>query len=200
MFKYFTHFEMLPISISDHYPTVVSFKNICTQNKLVEKINWTKFKELLVSSPNQTGTIHSPEALDQAVEIFTNQIKEALAQATVRFEIKNFKNNLTPVPELLLKLIKLKRQIRRLHKRTRNPIHKKFFNFLERVLKKELVKNKNQVLEYNIKELMEFNQSESRHWKLILNMNGENNSNHNELTIQRTDYRTKFSKIYHFEN
>ncbi|RNA00277.1 RNA-directed DNA polymerase from mobile element jockey-like [Brachionus plicatilis] len=183
-------FDVLSHSISDHCPIAATFKNITTDPKYFENINWQKFRETLRSKPAEKNSHLNAKDLDMAVQSLTNEIQEALKTATNRFQIKNVKNNVLTIPQHILKLIKFKRKVRRMFQNHYNPAHKKLFYYLKRTLKSELTKYKKKTLEENLKHLKNFRQSESKHWKALLNINREENPSQKDINIKADHHFT----------
>ncbi|RNA05448.1 endonuclease and reverse transcriptase [Brachionus plicatilis] len=208
--KYFASHTVLNKSLSDHQPTLTIMNNLQSPtNKQTHKsINWTKFYSILSNNESNQPQIYTEKHLDQEALKITADIKSALSTATHTFNTTS-KFKTANIPPELLKLIKQKRKMRRLYQKTNSPIHKTLTNLLDRNCKTEL-KNfyQNQTLT-QFKELNNFKQSETKHWKLLNKLepqkdNHEVNQNFN-FTTTPTDldtaetFATNLEQIFNIE-
>jgi hypothetical protein len=114
-----------------------------------------------------TTQITSNDDIETISTRLVDEINHALEKSTIKFTTSFSVKPIETISEELVKLIKFNRKIKRLYKRTNNPNHKKFYNFLERNLKRRLTEFKNEKINNEFNELKSFNQSVSKHWKLI---------------------------------
>ena len=148
--KYFQKFEVFNDQISDHQATVTTLFNVKSQTKMSSKslINWKKFNEFLDSNFIEPTEIKTIEELAHESENITNQINNALDKARINFTIENNNKLFTPIPEKIFELIKLKRKIRSIAKKTRLTEHKKLLNMVNRKILKTIKIFKNERLKH----------------------------------------------------
>ena len=167
--KFFDRHEVLQDKISDHQPTFSTFKNTLPNIKkaVFQKTNWTKYSQILNKEYINTSNQTTKEAIEsKSLEIFA-AIDNALQISTFKFNIKSKPNTLLTIPQNLMNQIKQKRKIRRLMVKNKSSALKTIFNILNRKIKNSINLIKQTIITNKFKQLENFNQSESKHWKLL---------------------------------
>ena len=75
-----------------------------------------------------------------------------------------------PIPRQLLELVRQKRKMRRIFNKSQLPEHKKALNRINYHLSKTLKKYKAEKIKNEFIELSKFNQNDTKHWRLINNL------------------------------
>ncbi|RNA12218.1 RNA-directed DNA polymerase from mobile element jockey-like [Brachionus plicatilis] len=183
--KYCTNFKVLKNNISDHRPIIASLSNIHLEHTIsaVSKVDWQKFKTLLSSKNVEPSLISNRETLNQEVCDITNTINNALSDSKVLFSFTNKNKPIVTLPQHVLGLIKQKRKLRKIFQESQSQEHKKVLNAITNKLKKILRKVKSTKLKNEFIELAQFNQSSSKHWAVLNNLENENRSRVESITL-----------------
>ena len=129
---------------SDHLPVhlMLSSPEIQkqTQRQILqyEKTDWTRFSKYIKDKLKMTEAV-TPSEIDEDCEILTKTIKTALDKSCPKSKPKD---KAFYMSDNTMKLIKLKRQIRRLAQKTQNPTTKTLYNQLNNLVKKSIKKDK----------------------------------------------------------
>ncbi|RNA06328.1 reverse transcriptase [Brachionus plicatilis] len=148
------------------------------------KINWDELRNRLSRDQSPNCTPLSTEVFDKAASKLTNNIQKALVKSTTSFTINNPTKLFCSVPQHLLELIYFKRRIKKTFQKSQLPEHKKILNAANYKLSKQLKKLKLEKLKNEFIELSNFNQSDSRHWKLINKLESENSKKQVNITLR----------------
>ncbi|CAF0942296.1 unnamed protein product, partial [Brachionus calyciflorus] len=169
LLKFFSDFKVLNSQISDHNPTLTTFKKLNTKNERHKssKIDWDKFRKLLNSEQELELNPLSKDSLEKAASTLTGRIQSCLSNSTIIFEYKRANRLFIPVPKAILDLIHTKRKMRKLFKKSQSADHKKTLNAISYKLSKEMKKFKATKIKNEFQELSNFNQGSSSHWKML---------------------------------
>ena len=127
---------------SDHLPVHLTLTSpeIQKQNqKLIlqyEKTDWTRFNKYINDNLIMTEA-ENPSEIDEACDVIANTIKKALNKACPKSKPKD---KAFYISEVTMKLIKLKRQIRRIAQKSQDESHKLLFNQLKNLVTKSVKK------------------------------------------------------------
>ena len=171
MRKNFATFKVLPDKISDHQPTLTSF-SISTTNHLFE-INKIDYK-CLVKKLGSFIDFQLPfdnESIDEAAVQLDKMWKLALVESSSNHTVSLPCNRVQEVPKPILDLIRAKRKARRKTYRNNSPENRSAFNILNRKVKTALQNYRQEIIEKKFHELKKFDQSCSKHWKIINSLN-----------------------------
>ncbi|RNA06375.1 RNA-directed DNA polymerase from mobile element jockey-like, partial [Brachionus plicatilis] len=187
MLGFFDDFRVLDTEISDHYATLSSFISLdikkCTQS--AKRINWDKFRYQLDKKPEVNIVAITPESLEKAIKSLTENIKNAMVEATVTYEFKNNKSAFIIIPESVLELVRTKRKLRKIFQKSQLPEHKKILNAVSYKVSKILKKMKMNKAKGEFAALANFNQSDTKHWRLVnkLENKGKQSKESTELKV-----------------
>ncbi|CAF1072701.1 unnamed protein product [Brachionus calyciflorus] len=172
MLKYFNDFKVLNHTISDHYPTLTTFGNLlpAREQKIAKKIDWNKFRTFLENDEIIECKLLRSADMDEAVTKLIKQIKSAIEKATNTFNLSTQAKYFMPIPQQLLELVRQKRKMRRIFNKSQLPEHKKALNRINYHLSKTLKKFKAEKIKNEFIELSKFNQNDTKHWRLINNL------------------------------
>jgi hypothetical protein len=82
--KYFKNFQVLKkVNISDHHPTLATLieDQPCTQPKKFTRINWSKFRDLVECS-TENSTFYTDKSIDDEVEWLTKTLQTAIEKSS----------------------------------------------------------------------------------------------------------------------
>ena len=159
---------------SDHLPVHLTLASPQIQKQFqreilqYEKTDWNRFNKEIINNLDRLEP-ETPEELDLANEKISNIIKEGLNKACPKAKRKDkalFISNLT------MKLIKLKRQIRRLARNTQKAEDKTLYNQLNNLVSKQVNKDREEFWNQQTKKLDETKDSKE-FWKTINSINGK---------------------------
>ena len=188
----FTNFQVLDDKLSDHQPTLTSFK--ISIDKFTFEINKIDHERLIINLENLCPNlkITDKNSLDSAVHQLDCAFKLALSNSTTKHIITKPNKNSSEVPKHILELIKAKRKARRNLSINSSPENRTIFNKLNRQVKSVLKKFRQQLIETKFKELKSFNQSSSKHWKIIKSLQSNSKSSPTPITLhdKNTPYHT----------
>ena len=157
---------------SDHLPVHLTLASPQIQKQFqreilqCEKTDWSRFNKEIINNLDRLEP-ETPEELDLANEKISNIIKEGLNKACPKAKRKDkafFISNET------MKLIKLKRQIRRLAKNTQKAEDKTLYNQLNNLVSKQVNKDREEFWNQQTKKLDETKDSRE-FWKTINSIN-----------------------------
>ena len=193
--KLFQTHDVLKQNIGDHKPTITTFKAETVKNfRRIKKIDWQRFKEI-ASANYVIDQIKNPDDLEKEADNILSDLKHFLSESTKTFEINVKCENPIQVPKHILDLIKFKNKIRRLSQKTNAPIHKTFFNMIERNLNKKMSIYKQQNVNKRLQTLNSFNPSNPKHWKIITNMDNEKPTLQKKFKIDNNAYTEDENEI-----
>ncbi|MXP61690.1 reverse transcriptase family protein [Pantoea sp. Taur] len=127
---------------SDHSPLILTLSlapipKLPPPSFIRGPIDWNLFRQYIIDSIDLRVSLKTPQDLDDATYSFTNVIQQAVWTASSpRPFPKHRKKN--PLPQDLVDLIQSKRHSRTLWQRTRHPDDRKSYNYLTKLLKKNL--------------------------------------------------------------
>jgi len=176
MMQKFIKFKVLKDQISDHQATVTSFK-ISTEKLIFEihKIDHDLlFNTLEYNCPQLILT--DAASFDQAAANLELTFVDALSLATKKYKITKPNAHSIEIPQDILAIIRSKRKARRNMTRHNTPESRHFFNNLNRKVKSLLTKFRQTKLVSKFTDLKNFNQSCSKHWKIINELQNSNPS------------------------
>ena len=159
---------------SDHLPVHLTLASPQIQKQFqreilqYEKTDWNRFNKEIINNLDRLEP-ETPEELDLANEKISNIIKEGLNKACPKAKRKDkalFISNET------MKLIKLKRQIRRLARNTQKAEDKTLYNQLNNLVSKQVNKDREEFWNQQTKKLDETKDSKE-FWKTINSINGK---------------------------
>ena len=183
MLSKFHKFQVLKDHISDHQATLSSFK--ITTNKLIieiQKIDYDLLKHTLESCCIYPA-ITDIASLDQAAYMLDQTFSNALTLATKKSKITKPCRHSIEIPKHILDLIREKRKARRLMCKRNTPESRSLFNKLNLQVKSMLSKFRQCNLESKFSDLKNFNQSSSKHWKTINNLQNVNSTKDQPTTL-----------------
>ena len=97
--------------------------------------DWQKFKNFITQNLPQFNPTRDPEIIDHQVSLLTDTISTAKHTS---IQIKHITKHKRPLPQRILKLIKLKRKLFRTFVRTRDPFIKTHFNRLNAQIRRDI--------------------------------------------------------------
>ncbi|CAF0880014.1 unnamed protein product, partial [Brachionus calyciflorus] len=188
VYNFFISHDVINEQISDHLPTITSL-SLSSQPrfKTFKSTNWTKFDKILKNQSSKPSVLNEELLLESEATQIINEITQALEKSKFKFKINSQSSSFNKIPSYLIKLIKQKRKIRRLYQKTNSSTHKKLFNFLEKALRRELTKYKDQNLTENLKQLSDFKQNNSKHWKILREIGDEVTTASSNISIKVGD-------------
>jgi hypothetical protein len=118
---------------SDHWP--VRFKvNFVPGSTKVKQINWQNFKvEVDIYYDGKIASAESEYELDKLCIEFSKQIRNTLEQNTLEVELKSHRTN---TPKELLELLKSKKQLQNIYKKSHDPVIKNLINNVANKIKR----------------------------------------------------------------
>ena len=183
MRKKFKKFKVLTYKISDHQPTLTTFKiSVEKLSFTINKIDYDLFSRKLEEICPEP-VIRDPASIDQAASQLQKSYSEALSIATNSYTISKPNSRSIEIPKSILELIRVKRRSRRRLAKNNSPENRNLFNILNRKVKFLLKKFKNSFVEAKFTELKNFNQSCSKHWEILNNLESENSSKAHPSTL-----------------
>ncbi|RNA31655.1 AP-like endonuclease reverse transcriptase, partial [Brachionus plicatilis] len=185
MYDFFHSHKVLADKISDHQPTITSFKNLIPRKKLftINKIDWAKFDQILKFKKGDHA-LDTPLNIDTEADKIIADILDAFNKAA---KLCNFTTTAThpiPIPENLVKKIKFKRKLCRLNKKCKTELTTKLLNLISRQISNEIKALKGSFLSEKFSALNQFNQSESKCWNLLNNFIDPNKASLNKQIIK----------------
>lgn len=129
----------IPALNSDHNPILILFNQttptITSYNPLINgKINWSLFQKQIMQLDKYPKNLNTTNDIDQSVETFENNIKNAIKLSTIRQSHPN-KIKIIPLPNDIINLIAYKHKIRRQWQISRSSSIKTILNSLTKKLK-----------------------------------------------------------------
>ena len=191
--KFFKSHRVLNCSISDHQPTITEFVDMSPKLRTFSynKINWNKFKTNIVENLPEVD-LNSIEDIETETSKIIDDIVDSIKNASTRITFGC--KAITPIviPKHLVELIKLKRIINRKLKKIKNDYTTRIYNMLCYKVKKEVRAFKSNKLKEEFLELENFNQSESKCWKLLNKLENPNMSNekNQKIELKKSDNST----------
>ena len=170
LFSKSSSFRVLRDRISDHQPTLTKF--IVSPSRtpcVIKRVNYELLNQLLEANCPNT-TITDLTSIDQAVLDLNSVFSYAITSATKEIQIIKPHKNSVEIPKDILETIRMKRSARRKLAKRSSPENKIRFNMLNNKVKSLLNKFMQSRLQTKFSELNNFNQSSSKHWRIINNL------------------------------
>jgi hypothetical protein len=126
---------------SDHNPIllVMNLSNAPLSTPTRTRTDWEKFRKTAERTISIPAGLNSAESLDSAVELFTKEVQEAVAENST--SVDPTKN--PPVPLHIRQLVRERNRSRRYWQRLGNPSDKRELNRLDRELKAQMAELRN---------------------------------------------------------
>ena len=148
-----------------------------TKELTIKKINWETFKSSLEASRPQLNTIISTSAdIDSTTATLTATLQQAMKNATKIHTLKKNSNH-AYLPNHILKLIKEKKETRRLYQNTRDPTLKSSYNKLTELIKTNIINHKQHQWQEFCNSINKNQISDSKLWQKIRSINNPTNGN-----------------------
>ena len=160
---------------SDHLTTVIEIrhgnKTIENRNKprtiTVSKTNWEIFFSLSLEKVPSIGSMDSAEQLDNAAAKVTAAIQSSIDEATTTKTFKSKASEFMILPREIVNIIKDKRKVRRQFQKYRLDEHKKEFNRLAELVKKQIKAHKQSSWENFCNDLNKHQVSDGVLWRKL---------------------------------
>ena len=185
VFKFFKKHQVLKSKISDHQPTITVFSNLKPKRKThtAKRIDWNLFRENLDQNlPNGLFIENENDIQCESIELIS-KLNQAINSSTTSKTFVTKAINPITIPFSLVKLIKLKRKIKRWLNKKRTEYTTRLYNLLNYNIKKRIKKLREERLTSEFEKLGNFNQSESKSWKLIKKLENVENDNSSRKMI-----------------
>ncbi|RNA17251.1 RNA-directed DNA polymerase from mobile element jockey-like, partial [Brachionus plicatilis] len=183
--KFFKSHKVLNNSISDHQPTITEFIHMSPKLRTftTKKINWDVFKSEIVKKIPEVD-LNSVEDIEIETKKIINDISDTIEKTSSQKLFFCKAINPIVIPSHLVDLIKLKRTVKRTLNKIKNDYTTRVYNMLCYKIKKEIKSFKSSKLKTEFNDLGNFNQSESKCWKLLKKLDNPNDTNEKTDTIK----------------
>ncbi|RNA39291.1 hypothetical protein BpHYR1_050138, partial [Brachionus plicatilis] len=171
--------------ISDHQPTITIFKNLQPIKRCytIKRISWEMFREDICKR-QPAHYLENIDDIEKEASNLTNDLISSLEYATKSKSFTTKAPKPTEIPKILLDLIKLKRKLKRSLNNNYTEYRKKLYNLICRQVKNRIKLFRENKFNLEFQELQNFNQSESKHWKLINRLDESNDEQTNKEDIK----------------
>ena len=170
-------------TFSDHQATISYFNIKSTKITIdIQKIDYDLLNQTLKSSC-LAPVLTDIASIDQATALLDQTYSNALSLATKNSRITKPCRHSIEIPKHILDLIREKRKARRTMCRHNSPETKSTFNRLNLKVKAKLSKFRQCNVESKFSDLKNFNQSCSKHWRTINNLQNNDSSKTQPTTL-----------------
>lgn len=159
-----TNLETHPELPSDHNPVFLHIhysqkQNVTRTVTSYKHTNWVQFRQLMDKKTKITPDIRNITELEKEVQTITATLQDVQSKISKKIKI----NHETPLPDVILDLIKVRNRFRKIWQRTGIRDYQTRMQDTTKLIKTEIIKHKNQTWEHKLQNL---STTDNSLWKL----------------------------------